>query len=70
MIRIEHKGAQELMQSLRAPFVFLQRPPFRWAAAKFLVDLSALYDRYSAEFEAEIYKPKTRGKHALRNLWR
>ena len=72
MIRIEHEGAQELMQSLRAPFAFMRRPPFKWAAARFLVDLAALWDRYAADFDAQVYKPKRKGRgiNALRCLWR
>jgi len=57
MVKIEHKGAQELLGELRAPFVFLRWPAFRRATAKFLVNLAALWDRYAADFDAQIYKP-------------
>jgi len=57
MVKIEHKGAQELLGELRAPFVFLRWPAFKWATAKFLFDLGALFDWYSHDFDAQIYKP-------------
>lgn len=57
MIRMEHRGPAELFNELRAPFAFMRWPAFRRATAKFLVDLGALYDRYSADFDAQIYKP-------------